>query len=397
MIFCRIQSHPFCLSFNPYLPPKIAIAMNVLSSTTVSFLLLLCAIFATPASTLAQQSATKRYLYVATPGIRDYVGYGGHGILVFDINNNHKFVKRIPTRGLHPNGSPSNVKGVAVSVPLNSIFISTIEGLQRINLSTEKIVWERTYEGGCDRMSVSPDGKTMYLPSLEKDFWNVVDCASGDIITKIQVVKRAHNTLYGPSGKKVYMADIASPLLFVADANTHTIVQKAGPFGNFIRPFTVNGKETLVFATVDSLLGFEVGNLHTGKVLQRIVVEGWNMGPVRRHGNPSHGIGLTPDEKEIWLADGHNMRMHVFSATPPYAQLTTIPLQDMPGWITFSLDGKYAYPSSGEVIDVKRRKVLTILQDEHYNNVSSEKLVEVHFTGNKLVAAGDQFGVGRVK
>ena len=371
--------------------------MNVIFSRTLSLLFLLCTIFAAPLTTLAQQSATKRYLYVATPGIRDYVGYGGHGILVFDINNNHRFVKRIPTNGLHPNGTPSNVKGVAVSVPLNSIFVSTIEGLQRINLTTEKIVWERTYEGGCDRMSISPDGKTMYLPSMEKDFWNVVDCASGDIITKIKVVKRAHNTLYGLSGKKVYMADIASPLLFVADANTHTIVQKAGPFSNFIRPFTVNGKETLVFATVDSLLGFEVGDLHTGKVLQRIVVQGWDMGPVRRHGNPSHGIGLTPDEKEIWLADGHNMRLHVFSATPPYTQLTTIPLQDMPGWITFSLDGKYAYPSSGEVIDVKTRKVLTTLHDENFNNVSSEKMVEVHFTGNKLVAAGNQFGVGMVK
>ena len=44
----------------------------------------------------------KKYLYVAVPGIRDYLGYGGHGILVFDISNNHRFVKRIPTKGFHP-------------------------------------------------------------------------------------------------------------------------------------------------------------------------------------------------------------------------------------------------------------------------------------------------------
>ena len=36
-------------------------------------------------------AAVKRYLYVAVPGIRDYLGYGGHGILVFDIDNNHRF------------------------------------------------------------------------------------------------------------------------------------------------------------------------------------------------------------------------------------------------------------------------------------------------------------------
>jgi DNA-binding beta-propeller fold protein YncE len=349
-----------------------------------------------PVDTLAQVAGAKRYLYVATPGIRDYLGYGGHGILVFDIDNKHRFIKRIPMRGLHPDGRPSNVKGIAVSTALNSIYVTTIEGLQRIDLATEKVVWEKMYEGGCDRMAVSPDGRTMYLPSFEKDFWNVVDCETGDLIKKIQVVKRAHNTIYGLSGKQVYMADIASPILFVADPATHTISKKVGPFGHFVRPFTVNGAETLVYATVDSLLGFEVGDLKTGQKLERIVVQGWNMGPVRRHGNPSHGIGLTPDEKEIWLADGFNMRMHVFSAKKPYQQLTTIPLQDMPGWITFSLDGKYAYPSSGEVIDVKTRKTLFTLQDENFNNVSSEKMIEIHMNGKKAVKAGDQFGVGRV-
>ena len=350
-----------------------------------------------PRGDVASQAVTKRYLYVAVPGIRDYPGYGGHGILVFDIANRHRFVKRIPTKGFHPDNTPSNVKGIAVSVALNSIFISTIESLQRIDLATDKLVWEKKFEGGCDRMAISPDGKTMYLPSFEKEFWNVVDCATGNIIKKIDVHKRAHNTIYGPSGQFVYLDDIASPWLFVADAKQHELSNKVGPFANFVRPFTINGKETLVYVTVDSLLGFEVGDLTTGKKMARVEVKGWNMGPVRRHGNPSHGIGLTPDEKEIWLADGHNMRVHVFSAVKPYQQLTTIPVQDMPGWISFSIDGKYVYPSSGEVIEAKTRKTITTLQDEFHNNVASEKMLEIYFEGNKAVKAGDQFGIGGLR
>lgn len=350
-----------------------------------------------PTPAVAAPAEVKRYLYVAVPGIRDYLGYGGHGILVFDMDNNHRFVKRINTKGLHPDKTPSNVKGIAVSLPLNSIFISTLESLQRIDLTTEKVVWEKAFEGGCDRMSISPDGKTMYLPSLEKGFWNVVDCNTGEIIKRIDVFKRAHNTIYGPSGNHVYLDDIASPWLYVSDAKTHTLVSKIGPFGNFIRPFTINGKETLIYATVDSLLGFEVGDLTTGKKLTRVEVEGWNIGPVRRHGNPSHGIGLTPDEKELWVADGYNMRVHVFRAVAPYHQLTTIPMQDMPGWITFSIDGKYVYPSSGEVIDTKTRKILTTLQDEFYNNVASEKMLEIDFADNKAVKAGNQFGIGQIR
>ncbi|MDQ3291796.1 MAG: hypothetical protein M3Q05_10955 [Bacteroidota bacterium] len=375
-----------------------------MKAKTPVYLLVLCCIVLcltiawkpVPDSKRVIKAPTKgRFLYVAVPGIRDYLGYGGHGILVFDIDNNHQFVKRIKTKGLRTNGKPMNVKGVAVSVPLNSIYVSTLQTLQRIDLTTEEILWEKTYEGGADRMAISPDGKTMYLPSLENTFWNVVDCATGNVIKKIPVVARAHNTIYGPSGKYVYMGDIGSPLLHVADTRTHAVVKKIGPFGKGIRPFTINSAETLVFATVDSLLGFEVGDLQTGKLLNRIGVEGWTKGPVRRHGNPSHGIGLTPDEKELWLADGHNMRMHVFSAVKPYQQLTTIPLQDMPGWITFSMDGKYAYPSSGEVIDVKTRKILHTLQDEFNDYVASEKMVEVHLDNYKAVKAGDQFGIGR--
>jgi DNA-binding beta-propeller fold protein YncE len=339
----------------------------------------------------------RHYLYVATPGIRDYLGYGGHGILVFDMDNHHRFVKRIATSGYHPDKTPSNVKGIAVSIPLNSVFISTIESLQRIDLTTDKIIWEKPFEGGCDRMDISPDGKTMYLPSFENSFWNVVDCATGDLIKKIPVNKRAHNTIYGPSGKYVYLDDIASSWLYVVDTKMREITKKIGPFSNFIRPFTINGKETLVYATVDSLLGFEVGDLQTGKKLSHVEVQGWEAGPVRRHGDPSHGIALTPDEKEIWLADGHNMRVHVFSAIAPYQQLTTIPLQDMPGWINFSIDGRYAYPSSGEVIDTKTRKILTTLQDEFHNSVASEKMLEIDFTGNKAVKAADQFGIGAVR
>lgn len=75
-------------------------------------------------------STVKRYLYVAVPGIRDYLGYGGHGILVFDIDNKHRFVKRIATSGLHSDKTHSNVKGIAVSVPLNSVYVSTLEGFK---------------------------------------------------------------------------------------------------------------------------------------------------------------------------------------------------------------------------------------------------------------------------
>ena len=105
---------------------------------------------------------TSRLLYVATPGIRNYLEYGGHGLLVFDIDKNHEFVRRIPTAGLDENGKPRNVKGICASVPLQRVFISTPKTMMAVDLITEKVLWEKTYEEGCDRMAISPDGK-VYL------------------------------------------------------------------------------------------------------------------------------------------------------------------------------------------------------------------------------------------
>lgn len=80
----------------------------------------------------------------------------------------------------------------------------------------------------------------------------------------------------------------------------------------------------------------------------------------------------------------------------PPKQVASIELWDQPGWITFSLDGKHAYPSTGEIIDMKTRKILTTLKDEKGNRVMSEKIVEIHLDGKKAAITGDQFGIGRV-
>jgi len=353
--------------------------------------------FAVSASSVDSKSNAKEQhlLYVAEPGIRDDLKYGGHGILVFDIDHGHRFVRRIPSGGTNKIGKPLNVKGVCASQSLKRLYVSTIETLMSVDLANDELLWEKRYEGGCDRMAMSPDGKTIYLPSLEKGHWHIVDAKSGDVLAKLTPNSGAHNTIYGPDGKEAYLAGLRSPLLTVAETGTHKELRTVGPFSNFIRPFTINGSQTLVFVNINELLGFEIGDLKSGKMLHRVEVEGFKQGPVKRHGCPSHGIGLTPDEKEIWLTDASNRRLHVFDATVmPPKQVESIELRDEPGWITFSIDGKYAYPSTGDVIEVASRKIVAGLTDETGAAVQSEKLLEIDFRDKTPTRAGNQFGIG---
>lgn len=347
-------------------------------------------------SSLRAAAGERRFLYAAVPGIRNYLERGGHGVVVFDIDRGHSFVRRIPARGLGDDGKPLNVKGVVASAATGRLYVSTLKFVTCFDLLTDRILWEREYEGGCDRMALSPDGKVMYLPSLEKDHWHIVNAPTGEIIRRLDLKAGAHNTIYGLDGKRVYLAGLRSPLLRVADTSSHTIVKEVGPFTSAIRPFTVNGRQTLCFVNVNGLLGFEVGDLATGRMLHRVEVQGFKMGVPKRHGCPSHGVGLTPDEKELWVCDAANQRMHVFDATVmPPKQVASIEVRDDPGWITFSLDGRYAYPSTGEVIDVATRKIVAHLKDETGADLHSEKIVEIHFAGGRPVRTGDQFGLGR--
>jgi DNA-binding beta-propeller fold protein YncE len=344
----------------------------------------------------ASTAGGKRLLYVATPGIRDYLEYGGHGVLVFDIDQGHQFAKRIALAGLDEKGKPLNVKGVAAHAGTKRLYVTTTRTLTCLDLVTEKILWEKAYHGGCDRLALAPDGNVIYLPSLEQAHWHVVDALTGDVLKRLEPGSGAHNTIYGLDGKQTYLAGLKSPILRVTDTKTHTVVREVGPFSNVIRPFTVNGRGTLCFVNVNELLGFEIGDLTSGKMLHRVEVQGFSQGPTKRHGCPSHGIGLTPDEREIWLTDSHNRRVHIFDATVmPPRQVASLAMRDEPGWITFSLDGRYAYPSTGDVIETATRKIVAGLKDEKGAEVQSEKLLEIDFAKGQPVRAGDQFGLGR--
>ncbi|MGH9163313.1 MAG: YncE family protein, partial [Vicinamibacteraceae bacterium] len=177
-------------------------------------LVLACLVLPGPARRLqADRSEETRLLYVAAPGIRNYVEYGGIGILVYDITNGHRFVKRIPTFDVPEGEEPENIKGIAASAQTGRLYLTTPKRLVSIDLKTEKILWNREYDGGCDRPALSPDGKILYVPSFEGPHWHVVDALTGNVIAKITTNSGAHNTAYDVEGAFVYLAGLESPIL----------------------------------------------------------------------------------------------------------------------------------------------------------------------------------------
>src|SRR5262245_56370768 len=127
-------------------------------------LCLLALLFVFQSHTRLAGEKERHFLYVAVPGIRNYVEYGGIGIRVDDVDSGYKFAKRIPTWDLPKGSTSENVKGIAASAQTAQVYVSTIKRLGCFDLVTEKKVWEKAYDGGCDRMAISPDGKLLYVP-----------------------------------------------------------------------------------------------------------------------------------------------------------------------------------------------------------------------------------------
>jgi DNA-binding beta-propeller fold protein YncE len=356
----------------------------------------------------------QRFLYAALPGVGggNNLKYGGAGILVFDIDHGHKFVKRVPLQGEPPSppppdaapsgrggrGGQESIKGIAAHAQTARLYVSTSRRVAAYDLLTDKLVWEQTYDGrGTDRIALSPDGTTIYAPELGAPKWIVASAATGAVLGSIDKPGRPHNTQFSDDGTRVYFeAEGDTRTMSVVDAQTRTIVKELGPFGNMVRPFTFNGKQTLLFANINDFLGFEIANLETGAIVGHVEVPGVTAGRSPTHGIPSHGIAMTQDESEIWIADNANNYLRIFDATvmPPTLK-TSVKVRDEPGWITFGIDGTLAYPSTGDVIDVRTKQIVATLQDENGANAESEKMLEIDFAGGKPAAAGDQFGKGK--
>ena len=70
----------------------------------------------------------------------------------------------------------------------------------------------------------------------------------------------------------------------------------------------------------------------------------------------------------------------------PPKQIESIKTTAGPYWITVGLDGKLAYVSSGDVIDMKTRKIVGQMKDEYGRTMYSEKLLDMVFIEGKLTA-----------
>ena len=337
------------------------------------------------------ESQTKRYLYMSTPDGAQEPGRSGTGILIFDIDNGHKFVRRIDIPIFK-----EGLRGFTGNARTHRVYYSTTNRrLGAFDLETEKIVWDKTLPRGCDRSSITMDGKKIYVPtgwwySGEDSGFLVVNAENGELIKRIPVGPQAHNSIVSLDGRRVYLG--TRTMLTIFDTSTDRMIRQIKDVGERgVFPYTMDSRNRVGYVCLGNHVGFDVVNLETGKVLHRVFA-GDQPIPHR-----THGAGLTPDETELWISDQKGRKLFIFDATkmPPEPKGHVELSQGGHGWVTFSLDGRYAWSHTPDVFDVKTKNLVATLKDENGTPVSSSKFIEVHFRDGKVVQMGNEFGLGR--
>jgi len=215
-----------------------------------------------------------------------------------------------------------------------------------------------------NQLACTPDGKLVYVPCDDASWW-VIDTVNAKVVKRIATGGRPHNTLCSPDGKRMYLGPKGSYHVLIVDAVDHKLIGEIAT-SDAPRPIVLSKDGKRLFANVDTLIGFEVADVAKRKVIHRVeaeVPEG-----LLRKASRSHGIGLSPDEKELWMCDVFHDRTYVFDITREKpVQIATIEMKGGGYWISFAPDGKYCYISerigdSVAVVETATRKVVARIE-----------------------------------
>ena len=352
----------------------------------------LLAIFLSIATLAFGQSQTKRYLYISTPDAAQKNYVSGQGILVFDLDQGHKFVRRIDIPAFK-----GGLRGFTGNLKTHRAYFSISDGhrVGAFDLETEKVVWDKTFDAGADRSSITMDGKKIYVPT---GYWYlgadggmlVLNADNGELIKRITVGPAAHNSLVSLNGRFLYLG--SQTMLTVFDTRNEKVIRQIKDVGERgIFPYTMDSRNRFAYVCLGDHVGFDVVDLETGKVPHRVFAG------KERIAHRTHGAALTPDERELWISDQVGKKLFIYDATkmPPEPKSEVDLSQGGHGWVTFILDGRYAWTHTPDVFDAKTRKLVATLKDENGVPVSGSKYFEVHFRDGKVVEMSNEFGLGR--
>jgi YVTN family beta-propeller protein len=275
--------------------------------------------------------------------------------------------------------------GIAFSLNGERIYVSNESEsvLDVINRKSGEILQKIQLSNRPNNLAITRDGKRV-LVGIRKDpgLVDVIDTTTLKLVKSIPVNGSVHNVFVTPDGKYAVSGSIESKTATVIDLETEKAVWKV-QFDSGVRPIAfetnADGSTSRMFVQLSGFNGFAVVDFAKRIEVTRIKLPGEPSGfgvAEGRLGTPSHGIGVSPDGKSLWV--NSTVANAVFKYSLPDLKLighAALPLVhsaggaaagSVPEWIAFVPSGKVLYVSNSgaasvSAIDAATLKLLTVI------------------------------------
>lgn len=246
--------------------------------------------------------------------------------------------------------------------------------LDVVDTSTLMITDEIPLSGRPNNITIGNDGRYVYVGIMaDPGGIDIIDTVSLSNAGHIDTGSRVHNVYVTPDGKYLVAGTFGGAgNLDVFSTETQQRVFQLYPPRNDealegIRPlaFDTNTDNSTknIYVQISELHGFAVVDFATQTEITRIELPSIpeeERDPPPYNGAPAHGIGVSPDQKTLWVCSRQNGHVYAYSL-PDLNYLGGVEVGSHPDWITFSPDSRFAYAANGasddvSVIDIQELK-----------------------------------------
>ena|SRR5579871_6331856 len=208
---------------------------------------------------------------------------------------------------------------------------------------------------------------------------DVIDTKTLTLKKTIPVHGRLHNIYVTPDGKYAVAGSIPKKLITVIDLATEEIAWEL-KMDLGVRPMTIeandDGSTKRIFVQMSDYNGFAVVDFAKRAEVAKIKLPEAAAEfetDAERSTAPSHGIGVSPDRKTLWVTSIPNNAVYVYSLADlsliGHVDLPSLklpghkPLSAVANWVTFTPDSKLVYISNASMrsvtaIDMQAMKVV---------------------------------------
>jgi YVTN family beta-propeller protein len=275
--------------------------------------------------------------------------------------------------------------GVGFATDGSKVYVSneSTSTLDVFDRETSNLIKKIELSARPNNIAVSKDGARVFV-AIRRDpgAVDVIDAATLTRAKSIPAHGGLHNLYVSPDGKYLIAGSVSKKLMTVIDLSTDSIAWEH-QFDKGVRPMAIeanpDGSTKRIFVQLSDTDGFAVMDFTKREEVARITLPDLHTGVELTPGEaagPSHGIGVSPDGKTLWVTSIPQNAIFAYSL-PDLSRVGQVALPELklpgrspggavPNWVTFAPDSETVYISNAGLrsitaVDTQAMKVRAVI------------------------------------